>query len=709
MQHIITNSPCQSSYTLGLSGNKGGKKRHIPIAKSRNKLRYIVLVRSTNRPLLRPRGLNDASNALEETFDDEDTYGNDLDGEELGSDDGYDNMYNPEEQSGSGGSKGDVSTPKKKKRGSSKTTDSTASTGTITPEKKQRTKKKKKLYQEYDSGIPSSHEISSFPALFCLAIHADGTKPDVRKVLELDKLVSIENAPHRKNAPAGSAGPIILVFRNGDAVEIDCDLPNAGVVGAGGGAEQAATSSSGNSNKKNTAMDATNRLRKDRFLWSLLQVHAILCTSVVERNVHAAAAAMSPGSSGLTGASGQLPPLVVRNVDRGELQYVSTINNFLTDSPVLCSLLDRQSGKSLSGSGGGPDSQNALANKNKENDDENANENGGKHPDDMDGMAYDMMMGNYNRAVALFVNEEEKQDAADVLNNTSWQQQEITADGTTNVDALGVTAESLIRMLQQRMRDLEAETCRRLISWEDEKYYSALGGRPKQYDERGVLIKNNDKVDAMSVNDLYMTLQNLDDELERMEEWIQDRATMIKPITDECRGIEEENRMLEQQWVSYETLGVELKRLLGGLVLPPNLLKVLEDPGSVIVYHRSTGAVDIDRSEQGVESIYQAGQALKLALDTAEKEGGIHLRAVSDTVEVLSTTSNKFCGALTRIVVTVMEQLAKDVCSRPEAEISKGDTHTSISKKIREVSCLMLLQSLSPYITHVPNNSLYTE
>lgn len=691
-----------------MSGNKGGKKRHIPIAKSRNKLRYIVLVRSTNRPLLRPRGLNDASNALEETFDDEDTYGNEVDGEELGSDDGYDNMYNPEEQSGSGASKGDVtSTPKKKKRGSSKTTD-TASTGTITPEKKQRTKKKK-IYQEYDSGIPSSHEISSFPALFCLAIHADGTKPDVRKVLELDKLVSIENAPPRKNAPTGSAGPIILVFRNGDAVEIDCDLPNAGVVGAGGGTtEQAATSSSGNNNKKNTAMDATNRLRKDRFLWSLLQVHAILCTSVVERNVHAAAAAMTQGSSGLTGASGQLPPLVVRNVDRGELQYVSTINNFLTDSPVLCSLLDRQSGKSsLSGSGGGPDSQNALANKGKENgDDDNANENGGKHPDDMDGMAYDMMMGNYNRTVALFVNEEEKQDAADVLNNTSWQQQEITADGTTNVDALGVTAESLIRMLQQRMRDLEAETCRRLISWEDEKYYSALGGRPKQYDERGVLIKNNDKVDAMSVNDLYMTLQNLDDELERMEEWIQDRATMIKPITDECRGIEEENRMLEQQWVSYETLGVELKRLLGGLVLPPNLLKVLEDPGSVIVYHRSTGAVDIDRSEQGVESIYQAGQALKLALDTAEKEGGIHLRAVSDTVEVLSTTSNKFCGALARIVVTVMEQLAKDVCSRPEAEISKGDTHTSISKKIREVSCSKLLMSLSPCITHACNQQL---
>ena len=38
--------------------------------------------------------------------------------------------------------------------------------------------------------------------------------------------------------------------------------------------------------------------------------------------------------------------------------------------------------------------------------------------------------------------------------------------------------------------------------------------------------------DAMSVNDLFKTLQSIDDELEKMESWIQDRATMIKPITD---------------------------------------------------------------------------------------------------------------------------------------------------------------------------------
>jgi len=252
----------------------------------------------------------------------------------------------------------------------------------------------------------------------------------------------------------------------------------------------------------------------------------------------------------------------------------------------------------------------------------------------------------------------------------------------SNVDGMGVTAESLVRLLQQAMRDLEAETCRRLISWEDEKYYSALG---EQRPALGYGEKSNTTVNTMSVNDLFMTLQRLDDELEQMELWIQDRATMIKPITDECCGIEEENRMLEQQWVSYETLGLELKRLLGGLVLPPNLMKVLENPGSVIVYDRSTGAVDIKRSEQGVELIYQAGQALKLALDTAESQGGIHLRAVSDTAKVLSSSSTNFCGSLARIVVTVMEHMAKEICARPETTIGKGDTHNSIAKKIREV------------------------
>ncbi|KAL3807903.1 hypothetical protein ACHAXA_008407 [Cyclostephanos tholiformis] len=681
-------SMCVSQFDLSVGssgGPSGGKKRHIPIAKSRNKLRYVVVVRSTNRPLLRPRlfgvdvGVGEVGGGGPVgTTSDEDYYDEDDDEamDDGGSDDGYDNMYNPDPSAGGDGSSGgggggreSGSSDRRKKRVTTKKGDS----DNAATEKNRRHAIAK---NRYDNGIPPEREISSFPALFCLAIHADGTKPDVRKVLELDKLVSIENVPPRKNSPPGSAGNVILVFRNGDAVEIDCDLPNVGVVGGGG-----ANSGGGASSKKNTAIDSTNRLRKERFLWSLLQVHAILCTSVVERAAHSA-------------SGQQLPPLIVRGVDRGELQYVSTVNNFLTDSPVLCALLDRQSvdrgGKAIisggdgAGQGGGVGGRGASHPSEEEKFSDDMKE--GKSSEEMMSIiAYDMMMGNFSRRVALFASEEEKRDAADVLNATPWQQQEITVDGMSNVDALGVTAESLVQLLQQRMRDLEAETCRRLISWEDEKYYSALGvQRPSSIVGKPSSGATNGTVDTMSVNDLFLTLQSLDDELEKMQLWIQDRATAIKPITDECRGIEEENLMLEQQWVSYETLGSELKRLLDGIILPPDLMSVLENPGSVIVYDRLSGAVDINKSEQGLESIHQAGQALKLALDTAEGGGGMHLLAVSDTVKMLSSASTKFCGSLARIVVTVMDHLAKEVSSRLDTTIGKNDTHKTIATKIRE-------------------------
>ena len=52
----------------------------------------------------------------------------------------------------------------------------------------------------------------------------------------------------------------------------------------------------------------------------------------------------------------------------------------------------------------------------------------------------------------------------------------------------------------------------------------------------------------MSMNDLFNTLQSLDDELEKMESWIQDQATIIKPIPDKYHS-------MEQQLVSYENLG----------------------------------------------------------------------------------------------------------------------------------------------------------
>ena len=499
-------------------------------------------------------------------------------------------------------------------------------------------------------GFISGHKILNVDTARILLFTFECVPFDVRSQ------VSIENcAPNRKTGQG--AGNVVLVFRNGDAVEIDTMLPNAALMHSTGIAAEGGTSRGGTSamgSKKSTAIDTTNRLRKERFLWSLLQIHAILCTSVVERTT-AAAVLLRPGVMATS-----LPPLVVRDVDRGELQYVSTVNGFLTDSPVLCSLLDRQSNhnrgsKDRVAGGEGAHGGSVLEKRLKS----SLLTEGEAEELENEDLAYDMMMGNYNR-VALFVNDAEKLDAADVLNHTAWQQHEITSDGSEKVDA-SATAETLMALLNKRMRELEAETCRRLIRWEDEKYSSAIG-------ERGPKLLGNgsgttqatgtgsdgvkNAIDAMSVNDLYNTLQKLDEELELMESWIEDRATVIKPITDECRGIEEENRMLEQQWISYETLGSELKRLLGGIVLPSSLMKVLKNPGSVIVYDK-LGTMDIGNSEEGVELIHQAGQALKIAIDAAEGQGGIHLKAVSDTVKVLSMTSNEFCGSLARIVVTV--------------------------------------------------------
>ena len=184
-------SMCVSQFDLSVGssgGPSGGKKRHIPIAKSRNKLRYVVVVRSTNRPLLRPKffgadggiagvgggGGPGGGAAFDDDYDDADDDDAMDDG---GSDDGYDNMFNPDPSegddgnSGGGGSRGTGSSDRRKKRG-------TAKGGGADNAATEKSRHHSVAKNRYDNGIPPEREISSFPALFCLAIHADGTKPD---------------------------------------------------------------------------------------------------------------------------------------------------------------------------------------------------------------------------------------------------------------------------------------------------------------------------------------------------------------------------------------------------------------------------------------------------------------------------------------------------------------------------------------------------
>ena len=653
-----------------------GTKRNKHAPKTRGKLRYVCIVRTTNRCLLKQGGASaNAKGSTEEgSMEEEDDLG-------------YDEMFSPEDENGKGGREpengGEISSggpPLSKKKSKA-----AGSSAISTPD--QSDDVRHLIASEDDIPVPPEDEISSFPSLVCLAIHPDGTNPEMRRILEMDKLVSIESVlPHpsgggSKNKAGGEAGDadklkskgaVVLVFRTGDRVEIDCDL----------GKEETTTSIAPG------AAAAVAAMRRERFLWSILQIHAILCTSVAEQNAQRAAGSTNAGRGGIrlatAAASSALLPLTVRNVDRAELQYMSTVNGFLNLSPALCALFERQ--RYRSGGGAGGDKHRAA--RDTEADEAEAKSDGisdAGSNDGMDNFAYDMMMGNYNR-FAIFTSKDEEKDAEEILNDTPWQKGGMHGGGddgapvvitAINVDA-AATADSLALLLQKRMRDLEAETCRRLIAWEDEKQFSATGVAPSGM--------QRDTVDALSLAALFNTLDMLDTELEDMEGWLREKAEAIRPLTDDCREIEEENRQLEQQWKSYDELGQELRRLLSGLEVPNDLQRILANPGWAFVYDPA-GNIDVDASEAGVEDIYQAGRSLRDSIDRVEKEGGVHLRAVSERVEDLANVANAFCTSLAQIVVTVMEQLASDVVSSTDfTRIAKGENHTVIAKKVRDVS-----------------------
>jgi len=395
-------------------------------------------------------------------------------------------------------------------------------------------------------------------------------------------------------------------------------------------------------------------------------------------------------------AATALPQLTMRNVDRAELQYISTVNGFLSDNPILCALLERQRNLAV-----GMEKKNAaskhssLRNRGTAGGTEEKTSSG-EVDDEMDGIAYDMIMGNFTR-LALFMSEEEKHDAEEVLNATTLQQKKTLQTGGSlstignsidsafdgqekggeklNIDEID-TADTLTQLLQKRMRDLEAETCRRLIAWEDEKKYSVNGNAPVK----------RDTMEAQSLSSLFQTLDNLDKELEDMEDWLSDKAAAIKPLTDDCREVEEVNRQLEQQQYSYELLSIELSRLLDGLDVNPDVEEILMNPSSRIVYRN--GAVDIKKSEAGVEEIYHAGRELKKTFDKVEEEGGVHLRAVSERVEGLLKFSNQFCQSVAEISLAVMRQTIIEVATNDDSKDNKNLSHTNIAKSIRAVSTI---------------------
>lgn len=643
------------------AGVGGGNKRA-------SKLRYVLLARSTNRPL-RPADAQRQLELLQEKHRLKQqlllqqqmhdhpvgegrggtggTRGEDA--SDRGGGDDYDAMFSPDnddaskdlsmysdsEGGGGGAGEGDAKAMKQQQQPQQQ---QQRRESTIQREQQQldsiNTAKTKDLLDAVHRQLEQEDEVSSFPVLVCMTLHADGSGPDIRKLVPLEWLTTVQDL---------HSTVVQLAFRNGDTIRLD--------FGNGGGSPH----------DRNKAVVMERPLDKERFLWSLLQIHSMLCLSVVER---VAVGGRTPHAF--------LPPLNIRNIDRAELQYVATVNGFLKKESqggeTLQNLLDRQRrlvqqvAQQATREGGGAVASAAAAAAETTAAEEKV------EMDDQDALAYDLLMGNHRWVrgtnsvilcvcvwllrglfaskcyailrcnlllflthllyfsfthsfpspihsvkVTLFHSEEERKDAEEILNSTEWT--DMLQSGGEDGAATAATsmAERLRFALQSRMRDLEAETCRRLIAWEDEKHLSGASGTSgssKLHDATDA----RDTVDALALASLFKTLESLDSELQSMEEWLQDRAAAIKPLTDDCADIEEENRQLEQQWKSYDMLGAEMRRLLESHEIDQETEKLLKNPAAALVYDED-GLVDVDESEDGIEQIYAAGKALLEAME----------------------------------------------------------------------------------------------
>jgi hypothetical protein len=466
----------------------------------------------------------------------------------------------------------------------------------------------------------TEEEISSFPVLICMTLQNDGTSPDIRKLVPLDQLTTVQDL---------NSTVVQLAFSNGDTIRIDFGTNS-------NNNHISNTDDDGNFDRKGIMMERS--LDKERFIWSLLQIHAMLCSSVVERN-----------SNGTI----FLPPLNVRNLDRAELQYVASINGFVKNDETLRTLLERQR-KIIEENETSIMMIHHTQSSGRTNIKGSGEEKLSSERYDMDDMTYDLMMGNFATRVTLFHSEDERKDAEEILNSTEWTDLlDGTSGGGTSSNSEEITAvnvaERLSKMLQGRMRDLEAETCRRLIAWEDEKHIS-VSDRTRLHD----VSDARDTVDALALASLFKTLESLDSELKAMEDWLQDRAAAIKPLTDDCADIEEENRQLEQQWKSYDTLGSEMRRLLHGQELDETTEGILKNPASVLFYSED-GLVNVEDSEDGIERIYEAGKALLDAIEFVRppKIVGV-LRSslfIAYQIELISLTVPCLLGLLFHCVI----------------------------------------------------------
>lgn len=827
--------------------------------KNRSRLRYLSIIRTTNRPLKvlskTPATANSSASTginfvdklvdIDEGDTSEGLYGNDEEKEYMDAEDDiqYESMFTSDSTNESS-IHSPLSSLRKGDGGKSSILGNSAiksNQGKSSPATNKNSMSRSILKGSITRRVQDSEEseISSFPVLLLLTMNSDGSSMEVRKIFELDQLVSVEylpgsttttatcsssamyptnssdvmygnstkksninnsSTPSRETTYAFSsadAGSLGLTFKNGDVVEIFCEAPDlSNTLGNGSTNGVSATSTAMNADEVELdavdtlssipgsllsgVVDSTTSLhhlkenkriihgpltdstldgvvvrgpggvdtfsRREFLLWCLLQIHTMLCTSVVEHSImqhrmQKSVTTNTPqfGRQHLSNtASSQslptkpLPTLSLRNIDRSELQYLCTVNGYVTKNLMVVALLKRQRcfhprfHKR----------QDAVPSGNED----MANEEVGSCNFSLDDLAQEvlMMSGGAGSSLLLsgvyqasiFSSAEEEADAQEVINSaaTQYLAQLLRTSSMSAMEAerqsidMVVTGESLQLLLQKRMRQLETDACKRLIAWEDEKCNSAAA--ILQSSSRR---NQRDCVGFLSLVELFATLDELDADLAQMEAWLQDRSTFFRPLSIDCCEIEEENRGLEQQWKSYALLGEQLNQLLSGLDVSEKVKEVLKNPRKVLSVNRKTGAVE---NEKGIDIIKGAGRELKGALDRTVNRGGLHLRAVNDCVKVsylfsslvihfcrllliflasiqrelfflqeLLALSKAFCDELCVILSDVIRLIATDATLPIDpSKMPKGETHTSMARKIRDVRVFIFILNYSSKI-----------
>jgi hypothetical protein len=450
---------------------------------------YVCVVRSTNKPW------NATSKDMSET-----ATSNDNDEPKISLDNPndtavvYDDLYT----SDYAGNVGDLLVSSKKPEKSSTAVD--GKNEKIIPRNRPI---KQHVKDQEGTASAEDEEVSSYPRIVLLTQHVNGRTPEVRLVVSLDRMMTLENvldAGHM-TLDHSTGNSVKMVFDSGDVVLVDF---LTSLAQSGRGSEIISTE------------QESATASKERFLWALLQFHAILCSSL--------ARSQSVRSDGVT----SLSPLMIRNIDRNELQFHSAVNEFLKSVPSLWHFLRK---RDLFHDKYGSDTK-ALD----------------PDYDDVEGLAYDLMMGGYMSRVQLFANLNERQYATEILNSllsrlTTNEEQKISEEQQDVLEQLNdADYERISELLHKQTRNLEAEMCRRLIAWEDEKYSSlTLTGL-------GSLSPSSiPGTESASLISLLQVLDRLEIELKDMEIWLEDKAKSLKPTFDDCKDIETGNKHADKQ------------------------------------------------------------------------------------------------------------------------------------------------------------------